>query len=514
MRKPTEVYFKETRLNSIIEINDIVVMRYYEFQNDVVFNDFEVHNFWEFVYVDKGQIQVYADDNCFKLLQGEMVFHKPGQIHDLSGDGKTASNVLVGCFFCENEAMEYFEDKIVKINKKNKELLSSIIYETEEAFEAPQNDTYLLEMTKKDKCQIGAQQMLKIHLEELLIRLLREADYEHKHERAQSISRDNFETELVDKIISYMNDNVGNNIRREDICAHFNLSITSLETTFKKVTSQSTMKYFSELKISVAKRMIRESSYNFTQISEMLGFNTPHYFSSAFKKNVGMTPSEYANSVKAIIDNMKSERKIDMESYKIRNMDVKDYSGAEKAMIDKTPWGGEYKPDCYAQVVFVNGEGFYAKMYCKEESPLMTYKPGDFSDDVCDDSCMEWFIDFAPGNPKGYINYEGTACAALNCGVGTGRNDRTPINELIGVLPDKLNAGREGEYWWIEYFLSLDIIEKVFGKIDTNSGAVYRGNFYKCGELTETPHYLAWSQIDLPDPDYHCPKFFGEFIME
>ena len=54
--------------------------------------------------------------------------------------------------------------------------------------------------------------------------------------------------------------------------------------------------------VEEAKRMIRENAYNFTEISEMLGFSTPHYFSTVFKKTINMTPSEYANSIKAIID--------------------------------------------------------------------------------------------------------------------------------------------------------------------------------------------------------------------
>lgn len=302
MKDVNQVYFQKTHLDSIIEINDIVVMRYYEFQNDISFNDFEVHNFWEFVYVDKGQIQVYADDNRFELRQGEMVFHKPGQSHDLSGNGKVAANVLVGCFFCENKAMEYFEDKIVNINKKNKELLSSIVYETQEAFEKPLNDVYLLEMVKKKDSLVGSQQMLKIHLEELLIRLIREDDFQRKYERSQSVTRDNFETELVEGVIEYMKENIGSSLKREDLCNEFNMSITCMETMFKKITSKSIMKYFAHLKIEVAKQMIRESTYNFTQISEILGFSTPHYFSAAFKKSVNMTPSEYANSIKAIVD--------------------------------------------------------------------------------------------------------------------------------------------------------------------------------------------------------------------
>ena len=46
---------------------------------------------------------------------------------------------------------------------------------------------------------------------------------------------------------------------------------------------------------------------NFTQISEKLGYTSIHYFSRQFKKVTGMTPSEYASSIKAMAD--RSHRK-------------------------------------------------------------------------------------------------------------------------------------------------------------------------------------------------------------
>ncbi|MEG2842596.1 MAG: AraC family transcriptional regulator, partial [Ruthenibacterium sp.] len=45
---------------------------------------------------------------------------------------------------------------------------------------------------------------------------------------------------------------------------------------------------------------IREGSHNFTEIASMLGYNSIHYFSRHFKKVTGMTPSEYASSVKVL----------------------------------------------------------------------------------------------------------------------------------------------------------------------------------------------------------------------
>ena len=60
------------------------------------------------------------------------------------------------------------------------------------------------------------------------------------------------------------------------------------------------IEYFSEMKIDAAKQMIRTEHMNFTQISQQLGYSSIHYFSRQFKKIAGMTPSEYASSIKAM----------------------------------------------------------------------------------------------------------------------------------------------------------------------------------------------------------------------
>lgn len=56
------------------------------------------------------------------------------------------------------------------------------------------------------------------------------------------------------------------------------------------------------MKIDAAKQLIRTNHLNFTQISEKLGYTSIHYFSRQFKKLTGMTPSEYASSVKAMAE--------------------------------------------------------------------------------------------------------------------------------------------------------------------------------------------------------------------
>ena len=39
-------------------------------------------------------------------------------------------------------------------------------------------------------------------------------------------------------------------------------------------------------------------------------------------------------------------------------------------------------------------------------------------------------------------------------------------------------------------------------------------NFYKCADATALPHYLSWSPIDTPAPDFHRPEFFGELYLK
>lgn len=56
------------------------------------------------------------------------------------------------------------------------------------------------------------------------------------------------------------------------------------------------------MKMEAARGLIREGQLNITEISSRLGFSSVHYFSRRFKKLTGMTPTEYARSVKMLMD--------------------------------------------------------------------------------------------------------------------------------------------------------------------------------------------------------------------
>ncbi len=78
------------------------------------------------------------------------------------------------------------------------------------------------------------------------------------------------------------------------------------------------------------------------------------------------------------------------------------------------------------------------------------------------------------------------------------------------IEPEK----QEPTTWVVEYQLPIEILEKYCPVTAPKQGVTWRANFYKCGDRTSHPHWLTWSVIDLPEPDFHRPEFFGtlEFL--
>ena len=108
----------------IFNIDKIITLFYMELPKNFYY-DGESHDFWEMVYIDKGEMLCTADKNRFILKSGEMTFHKPNEFHNLSGNNAVAPNVSIVTFECKSRAMKYFEGKIFRLNAEEKSLLRS-----------------------------------------------------------------------------------------------------------------------------------------------------------------------------------------------------------------------------------------------------------------------------------------------------------------------------------------------------------------------------------------------------
>ena len=290
--------YEPTLLRRDLAVPAVVTVHYFEYAKNYVFEG-ERHDFWEFLYVDKGEVEVMAGDTGYCLKQGEMIFHKPGEFHNVFANGMVAPNLVVVAFVCTSPAMAYFEEKVVKAEEVERELLARIVHEARDAFSNPLDNPGSLRMERATSSAFGSEQMIGLLLEQMLIRMVRRGAERDRAVKTSSSVKRRSDHDLVQRIIGYMQENACGTLTFSQVCRFSAQSATNLKTIFKSVTGMGVMEYYRTLKIDAAKTLLREGGGNITQIADKLGYTSVNYFSRYFKQATGMTPSEYTQSIQA-----------------------------------------------------------------------------------------------------------------------------------------------------------------------------------------------------------------------
>lgn len=132
---------------------------------------------------------------------------------------------------------------------------------------------------------------------------------------------------------------------------------------------------------------------------------------------------------------------------------------------------------------------------------------------VCEDSCMEFFFSPVEDDAR-YFNIEMNPLGTAYIGFGTDRHNlvRLVLKEEDTLL--RKRAARLEGGWELFYTVPISLLRLFYPNYSLRSGMKIRANIYKCGDLTENPHYIAWNNIELPNPEFHAPEFFGEMTFE
>lgn len=129
------------------------------------------------------------------------------------------------------------------------------------------------------------------------------------------------------------------------------------------------------------------------------------------------------------------------------------------------------------------------------------------------DSCVEWFVNFMPGECERYFNFETNANGAMYAAYRKDRHDYQMLTrEEISTM--QISAKIEEKVWEVSYKVPFELIRRYIPQYQFREGMTIRANFYKCGDGTTLPHYGMWNEFCIEKPDFHRPEFFGEILLE
>ena len=291
-------YIKQD-LKSIISVKQIVTIHYFELTKSASY-PVDTHDFWEIHYVDKGTAICYEDGKPYVLGHGDILFNKPNAQHRLLTKDDNAPNVCVISFVCLSRAMRAFEGKKLHLTPEQTAVLRKFFSEANAAFEITNTSPDLKELCKKNAIPRGALQMMKLYLEEFFLLLLRDLESQ-KQQLFSVLNVEEYDDVLVNEMIHYMQEHITENVTISQLCEMYHYSKTFLCNRFLAVTGKTINQFLTRLKIDAAKNIIRNeksADIHIARIANVLNFSSPSYFSYVFRKTTGMSPLEYAVSVR------------------------------------------------------------------------------------------------------------------------------------------------------------------------------------------------------------------------
>ena len=267
----------EFRLRRQIQLGSIYTFFYQEKEKGFTFPG-EAHAPLELTYVDKGALHSVADGRDILLEQGDLVIYGPDQWHMQYADVDMSPSYITITFDLAGDHPREL------INRK---------------FTIPQSAVPMLQrmLRELDRMDAFSSDMVICMLQLLLLELLRE-QVSPAGTKLRTTNAVNSENEIIRRAQQFISEHVREKLTVPLVARHVDVSPSYLTALFRKNLQISPGEYVRRIKLQESKQMIREDNMNFTEIAAALQYSTVHHFSRQFKDKFGITPTEYAKSVR------------------------------------------------------------------------------------------------------------------------------------------------------------------------------------------------------------------------
>ena len=254
----------------------------------------EFHPFWEMIYAKEDCFQVAGNEKVYTMRKGDVIFHKPMEFHRLwSMDGHDVHAYIIG-FCAEGGMLQQLEDRAFVLTLRQQAQIEEIMHFASTAFPRTRRrdmNNHLLTMSENRK-ELSVQ--LQMFVDQFQLFLLSLA-YDSSPLTVKEIS-DSQDTRLYQQIVRLLTEHTRDWITVEEIAKQLCYSQSRIKRTFAMFSDIGIHKYLLKLKTAEAIQLLHEGM-PCSEISRLLGFNNQNYFSTVFKRETGIAPSHYTDTL-------------------------------------------------------------------------------------------------------------------------------------------------------------------------------------------------------------------------
>jgi AraC-like DNA-binding protein len=276
--------FSPLKVHNVIDINSIFTFYLMTASKDFSFAG-ETHNFWEIDYVLKGKAGFTNEEMLFERQEGDIVIHQPNSFHSCWNIGKSSMKSFTISFDGDG-LWNLLSSSTFNLKKEDKHLMNEIIECTKIVAKETNGEFYYNDPQFVFNAQPNNLQILKNLLETLCIRLSTYSQPKHP------LYKKNDVMEKYKKSVLFLKNNLCSNLTIEQVAHELYESPSSLKRMFNKFANCGIITYYNRLRIEYAISLL-DDGFSVGKIADVMNFSSQNYFSYFFKKNTGITPTQY-----------------------------------------------------------------------------------------------------------------------------------------------------------------------------------------------------------------------------
>ena len=254
-------------------------------------SNYHNHDFTELTFILSGKGKYNVEGEIFDVEAGDLIICNPGDKHQ---------NIVLNPKEPTVEFFAGFTDFNFKNMPPNSILLKDgghVLHTSADSKQEISKHCYEM-IAENEACKPGKYFMLKTHLMQILLLIMREITESHDDSQCGCNFESYNKSYAVKKIINYLNENYNQKISLEQIAHNMFLSSVYISKIFKEETGESPINYLIKIRLNKARDILEKSDAgSIKSIANQVGYEDVYHFSKLFKKYYGVSPLHYKKSL-------------------------------------------------------------------------------------------------------------------------------------------------------------------------------------------------------------------------